>query len=165
MAWTNAQKALLASACKADHIADEYRRLILAQCPGRRATHQGKVTSTSPRLGQGDFEFVMAIVERYAGGQLAVAGRDGTPRYAAGHWQAKADDQCQRMRHLAQRLAASLEERGLLQGDGVGLRGWIAKYLGDAQDVPLHRLGYAQLHTLINGLRAYARRHGLEAAA
>ena len=48
MPWTNAQKALLVRACKTPGIADQ-RDLILRQL-GPRATFDGRVTSTAPRL-------------------------------------------------------------------------------------------------------------------
>ena len=102
----------------------------------------------------------MAIIERQAGGQIVLARKT----YEPGHFQAKADDQLQRMRHLAHRLADALEDATLLEPGRQGVRAWIHKYVREGAGGAIEALDYIELHKLINGLRAYARRHDVEPA-
>ena len=165
MAWTAKQKALAAQACKAIGLADEHRRLILCQVPAALYDEQGQPaeqpSTRSKRLTNADFEAFMAIIEHQAGGQVRLPKQT----YEPGHFQAKADDQLQRMRHLAHRLADALENAGLLEPGREGVRLWTRKYVREDGPGTIEALDYVGLHKLINGLRAYARRHDVEPAA
>ncbi len=165
MAWTAKQKALAAQACKAIGLADEHRRLILRQFPAARYDQDGRPaeqpSTRSKRLTNSDFEAFMAIIERQAGGQIVLANQT----YEPGHFRAKADDQLHRMRHLAHRLADALESAGLLEPGRQGVRLWIEKYVTEDGPGTIEALDYVGLHKLINGLRAYSRRHDVEPAA
>lgn len=157
--WTKKQKTTAVIACKAARISDEHRKLILRQFWNAMFDAHGNQSdapsSTSSRLTNADFECFMAIVERTAGGRLALPSHS----YAAGHWQSKADDRCQRMRHLANAIATALDRAGRL--DAAGLFTWIRKYVSQGEDRTVDQLSYHELHSLINGLRAYARRNGV----
>lgn len=67
---------------------------------GNRAVHGGRLTRTSPKLNNDDFEFYMAVAEADAGGVL-----DG---WKPGYWKGKADDVMQRQRKKIEYLAGEL---------------------------------------------------------
>ena len=114
MAWTNKQKQLAVRACRAAGIGEEQRRdLILRNFANAR--HDGRITSTAPKLTNRDFESFMGVVEGYAGGRVL--------DYAPGFWQGRAADEWRRMRFRVERIAAALEARGLLQPGGAGRGG------------------------------------------
>ena len=159
MPWSNPQKAMAATACKAVGLSDEHRRLILRNLPNALYDAQGQPSpepsSRSRRLNNADFEQFMSIIERQAGGRLQFARYD----WPAGHWQGKADDSLHRMRSLAERLFAALDAADLLGRPGLAT--WIEKRVSGGRTDRLADLMYEELHKLINGLRAYGRRHGV----
>lgn len=159
MPWTAKQKQLFARAAEAAGLAEGQRHMVLSAFP--RAHHKGRVTSTAPKLTNADFEQAMAGLERWTGGRVKVAGRDGRLLYEPGHWQARAHDHTQRMRWLAQRIANTLESEGLLEPDGAGLSGWIAKRITPDGRDRLDQLTQAELYNLIEGLKQYGSRNGL----
>jgi hypothetical protein len=148
MAWTNDQKKTAAIAARKAGLEDEHRQLILRQIPGNRAIHQGRVTSTSPRLGNADFEWFMAAVEASAGGEL-----DG---WARGYWARKANDSLARMRRYAGAIAQQLQIRGHIQLDG-----FIERMTSGACR-QLEQLDMTHLYNVIEGLKSIARRHQLK---
>jgi len=170
MAWSKKQKMIAVLACKSAGIGDEHRKLILRQFDNAmhdgKGKRQGDPSSTSRQLTNADFEQFMAIIERHANGQV----KAGRQTYTKHDWLNKADDVCQRMRHLVERIADALERNGLLAQDGVGLDGWIRKYVVDDMQNPVTLAGrigagdldYGSLHKLINGLRSFARRNAIE---
>ncbi|MFW6060929.1 MAG: hypothetical protein ACODAQ_12180, partial [Phycisphaeraceae bacterium] len=163
-AWTNTQKATFVRACKAAGIPDEHRRLILGQCDGR-AVHQGKVTSTSPRLNQPDFDHCMATVETSCGGQIPRKRGSDQPWYKAGYWQQQADiGDTQRLRWIAQQIHTQLKQRCTSWTDA-SLRGWIHDRVTNGQHGDLDRLTHRQVSDLVHGLRAWASRHSIDLAA
>lgn len=165
MGWTPKQRQIAARAAKQAGLSDEHRKLILRQCEGRAVLADGSISSTAQRLNQSDFEHYMATVESFAGGKVAVGGRAGQG-FSDGYWAGKASDDTQRLRHLAVRIANWMtltDDAGnepLLTGDGVGLASWISKRVTNGRTDDINELSSAELHVLINGLRAFARRHG-----
>ncbi len=153
MAWTNTQKQIAARACIAARISDEQRRDMILRNFERAHTANGSITSTAPRLTNGDFEQFMAIVENFAGGRVL--------HYPRGHWQAAAMDNLKRMRHRAARVAVELERAGHLHADGAGLAGWIEKRVSKGEATRIEQLDFHQLQALIIGLEAYARHRQL----
>jgi hypothetical protein len=158
MAWTREQKMVAAMACRSARLSEDQRHMILSGPNfANRAIHNGRATSTSPRLTNEDFESFMALVERFAGGQLL--------SYSPHYWQDKAGDPDHRLRWRAQRIANSLTliddphepGRRLLQPDDVGLAGFIRRMFPHAEK--LDQLDRRELVSLIEGLTAYARRH------
>lgn len=150
MSWTSKQKMIAATACRQSGLRDEDRINILRQFP--HAMHGGRVTSTSPRLTNGDFEQFMAHVERWAGGAV--------PGWKPGYWDAKSLDGLQRMRSKAGVIAQRLEAAGHLgvdEGGWSGLRGWIARTTHHAKS-SLTELDYGELYNVIEGLKAFAQR-------
>jgi hypothetical protein len=157
MPWTARQKQIAATAARKVGLDDEARKLILRQFP--HAMHQGRITSTSPRLTNADFEQYMAHVEHWAGGEV-----DGWKR---GYWAAKAQDVTQRMRRKAQDLALHLHAAGHLgmtPGGLDGLAGFISR-MTDHAKLGLAELDYRELYNVIEGLKALARRRGVRIAA
>jgi hypothetical protein len=152
-------------AWKSLRLPDQYRKLTSRQLPNSMYDADGREadepSGTSKRLTNSDFETFMAIVERHAGDQVKTA----TKTYPVHHWLHKADDRLQRMRHYAQQLADALADAGLLDAAGVGLAGWISRRVTDGRTDRLADLEYHELHALINGLRAYARRNGVAVKA
>lgn len=164
MAWTKTQKQIFARACNAAGIADEHRRLILGQCDGR-AVHGGRVTSTSPRLTQSDFEHCMAVVERTAGGQIPKRRGSDDAWYKAGYWQQQAEiGDAKRMRHIAREIHRQLVMRCSSWTDA-SLRGWISDRITHGEHADLDRLTLKQATDLVQGLRVWARRHDIRIAA
>ena len=100
MAWTSGQIKAAAIAAKHADWNDQQVRMVLSSLGGR-AVHKGKLTRTSPRLNQDDFEQYMATAEADAGGTL--------PGKQPGYWNAKADDVVQRQRHTIMKLAGELD--------------------------------------------------------
>jgi len=156
MPWTNKQKQMAVRACQAAKISEEQRRdLILRNFSN--AHHKGKITSTSPKLTAKDFEAFMAIVERFAGGQVL--------HYTPGYWRESADDELRRLRFRAKRIAGDLERSGKLIADGVGLAGWIEKRVSGGATSKLEELDYNGVMALILGLENYARQHAVALAS
>lgn len=150
MAWTSTQKQLAVRACRAAGISNEQRvDLILRHF--EHAHYQGRVTSTAPKLTNGDLEAFMAIVERFAGGQLLHFGRD--------YWQACGEDGLSRMRGKVARIVTALESAGKLAPEGAGLFGWTKKRVSGGATDRLENLEYHGLMALIVGLEAYARQN------
>lgn len=166
MAWTDTQKQIAVRACRAAGLDDGQRKLILRQFSraffDEQGRHVDEPTSKSMKLTNADFEQFMALVERWAGGQIRLPGGKA---YSRDYWASKADDRAQRPRDLVRRIALVLEQNGLLAPHGQGLSGWIQEQITDGVSADLDSLSPDQLHALINGLRAYARRHGLQDAA
>jgi len=165
--WTDSQKALAARACSAAGISDEHRKLILRQFPRSLFDRNGKAapdpSSTSMKLNQSDFEHFMAIVERASGGRVLIKDRDGQFLYGPGHWAAKAADETQRQRELVTRIYDTLVLEDLLEGGGVGLAGWIRERVTGGRTDLLEELELHEIGNLIEGLKAFAKRHGIVA--
>ncbi len=154
MGWTKPQKGIAVRACRAAGIDDEARALILGQIPDHRATHQGRITSTSPKLTNWDFEFFMAHVESFAGGQIL--------HYSKHYWHNQSKSGLSRLRHKAETLARRLEAAGFLEKNGEGLRGWIKSRVTRGLSSDLNSLDIDGLHALIEGLKAFIERKGVE---
>mgnify|MGYP004157103339 CR=1 FL=1 len=152
MAWTNKQKMLMAKACRAAGLDDDQRRMILSGLPNAR-DGRGNVTSTAPKLGQDDFEDAMAVVESATPGQQ-IAG------FTSGHFQRKADDDTERQRRLGGDIEHCLVAAGTVSP--TFLQPWIDGHVQGGSGLALEQLARKQLSDLINGLRAFARRHGVE---
>ncbi len=150
MAWTNDQKKTAAIAAKKAGLSDEHRQLILRQIPGHHAIHNGRVTSTSPKLSNADFEYFMAKVEHFVGGQI-----DG---WSAGYWQSKHNDSLARMRRKCGSIAQQLQVKGLIQLDGFVDR------MTRGACRQLEQLDGLHLYDVLEGLKAIARRHGIRLA-
>jgi len=162
MSWTNKQKSLFAQACNAIGYDQDRRRMVLSSFPHATRTGADHPTSTSPRLNNADFEHAMAIIESSSGGQIKLRWNDtGKFRYGLLHWKRKADDDLSRMRGLANKIAARLEAAGSLEPNGAGLAGWIDKRTTHGRTDRLDQLTYNELYDLIEGLKAYARRHNV----
>lgn len=95
----------------------------------------------------------MAIVERFAGGQVL--------HFSRGYWQACGEDGLSRMRGKAARLAKILESAGKLMPGGVGLAGWIGKRVSGGATQRMEELEYHGLMALIVGLEAYGKQNGV----
>lgn len=166
MAWSREQKALAARSCTSCGLDDDMRLLILRQFPA--AVHEGRVTSTSPRLGQSEFEQFMAIVERHAGGQIKLRNKRGEieKTWPLHHWQRRAEvGDTRRLRWLALKIDRELQQSlANWAKDGEGLRGWIESRVTHGRTDDLEQLTYQELRDLINGLRAYARRNRVRQA-
>jgi len=150
MAWSKRQKSSFAI-CAAEVAGrngqdpDAIRKLLLAQLD-KRAHHQGRITSTSPKLTHTDFDWVMACLERSAGGKLKA--------YTRGYWSAQADDGCSRMRRIARRFADQLERQRLATLNGI-----VDRCRLEVQEV--ERMDYPDLNAVIGAMRAIARRNGV----
>lgn len=157
MAWSNDQKQVAVRACRAAGISDEHRKLILRQFARALFDAQGRPTgepsSTSKRLNNSDFEQFMATVERVAPGQKLL-------QFSMGYWQRKAQDDTQRMRHLALQISETLGN-SITSWGPTALANWIRERVAGGQTDRLEDLDSEQLHALINGLRAFGHRHGV----
>jgi hypothetical protein len=147
MPWSKDQKRVAAVAARSAGLDDEARRLVLRQFP--RAVHRGRVTSTSPRLNQSDFEQYMAILERSAGGRL--------DRWPPHHWQRKADDDRARMRRLVRSLEFGRQRDGALRTDAMTWARARIATVGDQDKRDLAQLDHHELSALINQLQAFSR--------
>jgi hypothetical protein len=156
MPWTDKQKQLAARACIAAGIDDHVRRDVILR-NFVRAWHNGKITSTAPRLSNQDFAHFMAIIEKYAGGKIL--------HFTEGYWSRCSADSLHRLRYRAQKLALALEAKGKLAPDGVGLSGWIKKRVSGGEVNRLVDLDYHGLVALILQLEAYTRQRPVAAAA
>lgn len=99
-----------------------------------------------------------AVIERQAGGEIMLPGK----KYVRNHWVRRTDNHLQRMRHLVETIAASLESHGLLEPNDVGLAGWLLARVTDQRTGRLDCCDYHDLHRAINSLRSYAQRHGVQ---
>lgn len=154
MPWTNTQKQIGVRACKAARISDEQRRDLILRNFAHAKTPDGRISSTSPRMTNQDFEQFMAIVEAYAGGQLLHFSRD--------YFKTKAEDQYHRMRRRAYMIAQQLEASGLLHANGAGLSGWISKRITRGECDRVEELDYHGLLALILSLSTCAHQNGVE---
>ncbi len=154
MPWTNKQKQIAARACQAAGISEEQRRDMILRNFANARLPDGRISSTSPKLTNSDFENFMAVVEQYAGGKVL--------HFTPGYWQGQASDALARMRHRATSLAELLERDGHLAPNGAGLAGWIRKRVSQGQADRVEELDYSGLDALIRGLTAFARRAGLD---
>src|SRR3989304_3875428 len=155
LAWTRAQKPTAVEACRCLGMDDADREFLLRQFPA--SIHDGRPTSTSPRLTNADFEQFMAILESRAGGALRLSRRV----YDRGYWQAKAQDGLQRFRHRILNIACCLEQRGDLAAGGVGLAGWIEHRVSGGRTNTISELTMPELRALHTGLTSFARPHGV----
>ncbi len=157
MSWTNKQKALFVQACASIGWTDEQRHMLLSTIP-HAVCGRSRVSSTSPRLNNSDFEHAMAVVESNAPGNRIVLKNRSWP---ALHFAKKADDDLARMRGLAGRLGDTLARK--LTG-GFNLAGWISKRVTGGSTGDIDHLNYNELYKLIEGLKAFARRNGVRVA-
>jgi len=149
MAWTNQQKQIAVRACRAAGIGEEQRRDMVLRNLDNAHLPDGRISSTSPKLTNADFEQFMAIVEQAAGGKIL--------HFTEGYWVKSAADSLGRMRHKVRGLAAELEAAGHLAANGIGLAGWIEKRVTRGATNRLEELDYQGLRALILGLKAYGR--------
>lgn len=119
MGWTNTQKQLAVRACRAACVSDEHRRDVILRHFSNAKLADRRISSTSPKLSNEDFEQFMAIVESHGGGQVL--------HFSRGYWRNKAEDRYGRMRRRAYMIARQLEAAGALRPNGEGLAGWISK--------------------------------------
>jgi len=159
MPWSKKQRMKAAHAAKVAGIEAEHRKLILMQY-GNRAIVDGKVTSTSPKLTQSDFDHFMQLCESMSGGKA--------PGFDRGHFQNSQANDMKRLRHVTIRIANTLAltdrpdgDGRLLEPDNAGLRGWIKERVTRGRTDDIEDLTYAELQVLINGLSAYGRRNGI----
>jgi hypothetical protein len=167
MAWSNEQKQIAVRACAAGGISDDHRKLILRQFARSMFDRDGRAipepSSTSLKLNNSDFERFMAIVEDCGGGQVQVKdSRSGQFLHSRGYWRRKAADDLARMRSLAQKISDTLELERIFERDGKGLLGWIEKRVCKGERKTLDQLDADELYKLIEGLKAFARRHGIK---
>lgn len=153
MAWTNQQKQIAVRACKAARISDEQRRDMILRHFEHATMTDGRISSTSLRLTNEDFEQFMAIVESHAGGQVLHFTRD--------YWRSHAQDHYARMRHRVASIARQLESAGALHPGGVGLSGWISKRVTQGACDSIEQLDYHGLLALMISLTSYARQRGV----
>ena len=157
MAWSKNQKNTFVMACKSAGLDEEHRRLILRQSP--RSTHEGRVTSTSPRLNQSDFEHCMATVESSSAGRCRLLGAGGRviKQYPYHYWRDTLENgPKKRLRYKVQQLDAELQRVNPdWQPNGVGLKGWIKNRVMGGQETELDDLPMTRLEVLINQLSTY----------
>lgn len=158
MAWQPKQKGMFVRACKAVGINDEQRKMILSQC-NQRAIHKGRITSTSPKLTQADYDHCMSVVEGVGNGQIKVRdGRDGKLLYKPGYFAQTDEAQCRRLRFIAMHIA-----RHLFVGNEKQCRNdldeWIDSSVRGGRCMKLEQLTLKQLQDLCNGLKASAKRN------
>jgi len=139
MAWSKKQRMKFAATCRTAGLDDEQRHLILMQCDNR-AIHRGRATSKSPKLTQADFEHCMGVI-------------------APGRYDQPADGEAKRLRYRIEQLVTKLEADGLLEPDGQGLAGWIAKRVTNDRTDKLAELITRQLSTLLTQLTHYQKHH------
>lgn len=125
MAWTSRQRSVAAMAARwvaqrQGQDVDTLREMILRQLD-HRAMHDGRITSTSPKLTNADYEFYMSVLERTTGGRLQ--------SWLPGYWQAKVDDHLQRMRRFVWIKAQELYESGRVRPHPDGPGGFLAGFL------------------------------------
>jgi hypothetical protein len=159
--WSKDQIKLAGMIARAAGWGDDTRKLVLRQLDGR-AVVNGKPSSRSPRLTNADFEMYCSVAERSMGGQIVIRRADGSiyRQFPPGHFAGKVNDHLARMRRYVLAIAAGLEDVGLLNPDGAGLRGWIRARISDGQTDDIEQLDWPQLRALIDSLKAHARRHG-----
>lgn len=153
MGWTNTQKQLAVRACRAARVSDEHRRDVILRHFSNAKLADGRISSTSPKLSNEDFEQFMAIVESHGGGQVL--------HFSRGYWRNKAEDRYGRMRRRAYMIARQLEAAGALRPNGEGLAGWISKRVTRGACDRVEQLDYHGLLSLILGLTSYARQRGV----
>lgn len=97
--WSKDQVRIAAMAARAAEWNEQRVRMVLGMF-GNRAVHDGRLTRTSPRLNNDDFEFYMSVAEADAGGVL--------PGWQPGHWRKKANQVISRQRRKIEYLAGEL---------------------------------------------------------
>lgn len=81
--------------------------------------------------------------------------------FSPGYWAKKAADDLQRIRSLVRRYDVELAAQVPSLWKAGSLAGWIYARVARGQTDKLEDLGYAELHALIQGLRSFARQHGV----
>jgi len=166
MAWSNLQKSLLMQACKAVKVSDEQRKMIMSRLDNARDKH-GRITATSPKLNNGDYEYVMAVLERMMPypHQLPLRHKDsGKCRWPGGYWQDQMARELDRMRVIAIKRVALLSNTGLekYQDKQASMKRfitWMTKNREESQTDDLMVLDYTWLQKVLNGLSSACRRH------
>ena len=165
MPWTDKQKQIAARACTAAGIKDEHRKLILRQCSNSLFDRKGRAvpepTSTSARLNQSDYDHFMATVEAASGGRIQAKDGGGNFLFSWGYWTGEAAGEMRRQKHLVTIIADTLALEGHLKPDGVGLAGWIRERVTGGRTDQLDELQPHEMSNLIEGLKAFAKRHGI----
>ena len=162
MSWSDQQKQIAARAAAAAGMDDDARKFVLRQFPNSLFDRKGQATgtpsSTSSRLNQGDFEHYMAIVERGCPNETVLT-------FPRGYWMRKAADDRHRLFYIVGQLDEQLAQTISTWKVGTSLAAWIRERVPPNDTDELKNLNSTQLHQLINGLRAYLRRHGGSHAA
>lgn len=151
MPWSKSQRMTAGIAARSADWNPQQREMVLRGF-GNRAMFNGKITSTSPRLNNDDFEIYMAIAEATCQGQL-----NG---YALGHWHTRAEASIRRQLRKIAAMAEQLVAEGHLsrsQVNGVCARATAHK----AETLPdLERSNDRQLAgKVIDALSAIGNRH------
>lgn len=142
--WTKRQKQLAVVACRQAGIDDNSRHLLLYQLGGK-AIVNGCATSTSPKLGNADFEKFMAIIESYSGGQIGNKER--------GYWEEQfANGKYGRLLYRARALSNQLQDAG-----DPPMK-YVAKAVGRDFSNELHNLDEDELNKAIDAMTAVIRR-------
>ncbi len=159
MPWTKPQRMTAGKAARDAGLNDEQRAMILRRF-GNRAVHGGRITSTSPKLTNDDFEEYMATVESMAGGALPGPGGRVTP----GKCDAKSRREIARQAHKIKRMANSLLLTGHLHADEQGqpVLDAVIDRATAGQCNQLNQLTRSQASKVIDALRAIGRRHGIQ---
>lgn len=105
MPWAKKQRMTAGIAARSASWNQQQREMVLRGF-GNRAMFGGRVTSTSPRLNNDDFEIYMAIAEAACNGQL--------PGYAIAHWQTRAEASLRRQLRKIGAMADQLADEGHL---------------------------------------------------
>lgn len=159
MSWSDKQKQLAVRACKGANIDDAQRELILRQLGGR-AIVNGRVTSTSAKLTNAEFNQFMATVEVYSGGQVKIRDRSNKYRYRFGHWQLQQQDNNRlQLIYIARRIIGSLTAEQVPERIGGVIAKATRNRIEDVDD--LDDLDEAEAHNVVNALRAVAQRHNI----
>lgn len=159
MAWTAAQKRMAMACCRKAGVSDEHRRLLLAQVlPPARAGEVRAASFALDCLSNAHFDAFMALLEGVKGGRL-----EG---FAKGHWAGRgAGGADLRRRHRLLRMHHQMiclmpQWNGMPGWDDERLASFLARQTGGRVE-RVEQLAGAELVSVLEGLSAFARRHGV----
>lgn len=166
MPWSGLQKAIVAAAFDAIG-APEMREVVLRNLPDQRAMHGGRITSTSPKLGQDDFEATLARIEpMFDGGAIRLFKAKGQPWFVKppGHFQAMLDGEqgrAVRLRWKARRIDATLADAIDTWREADTIKSWCRRQTHGRTE-ELEAMDWRELQGLLNALTNFARKHGVQ---